>query len=288
MKTKEKIILDLPPVAVKFLGGKEKGLDKVRRFKGVSYCQAVLWATFGDELIVDPSSIQTCQWAPVVLGFKTAENEFEKSINRTLPAGAGPVYLARVDTCRKRFEPDVVLVRAPKTVFYTLIEALGDDAFISCREHRLDETALSVFAGGPLKGFSRWAVRNINRWLYWMNGFAWWQKVTTFLFRSTVITSVFDRFITRYMANMSMCRNSTVLPFQTGRANISFFCTGGVAWGKNPYDFMTSGFPVAVFKKIEGRLRYPGHPGYGHESPGAAELRERMLRHETPGAGAAR
>jgi len=82
------ITLELPPVGVKILEKPDPARAAVPRFKGVSYCQAVLRATFGHELVVEPSSIVTCQWVPVVLGFKERENEFEKSINIGLPAGA--------------------------------------------------------------------------------------------------------------------------------------------------------------------------------------------------------
>jgi len=71
-----------------------------------------------------------------------------------------------------------------------------------------------------------------------------WEIFTRIAFRSTFVTKIFDKFITKYMANMSMCRNSSVMPFQTKKANISYFCTGGVAWGKNDSRHMTSGFPT--------------------------------------------
>ena len=57
---------------------------------------------------------------------------------------------------------------------------------------------------------------------------------------------------------MSMCRNSTVIPFQKGKANVSYFCTGGIAWGKNKPDNMTSGYPYGIYQKLAPFLDYPG------------------------------
>ncbi len=271
------ITLDIPPVGVKIIREGDAGYDRIERFKGVSYCQAVLKATFGKEVLVPPGSIQVCQWAPVVLGHKEAENEFEKTINKRFPVGTGLFYLAPITQFKGRRFPDVVVIRARPGELRAIADLLGYDSFIPYKNYHRDETALAVLAEGPRKGFSQWAINNVNRWLGWMNGFALWQKTTTLLFRSTIVTRLFDRFITKYMANMSVCRNSTLIPFQTGKANISFFCTGGIAWGKNFPDFLTSGFPYELYKRIAHRLSFPGSPASDNTSEASKRLLEKML-----------
>jgi uncharacterized protein (DUF169 family) len=266
MEKIENIPLELPPIGIKFLNNEQPGFSGIPRFTGISYCQAILQSTRGRELIIDSASIQVCQWSPVVLGLKEPENEFEKTIPKRLPDGIGAVLSAPIDTFKDHLSPDIVIIRARVDTFRAIIDLLGYDQFIAYSSYGKDETALSLFAEGPGKGFRQWAIININRWLYWMNQFVWWQKLTTILFRSTTITSLFDRLITKYMANMSLCRNSTVIPYQSGRVNISFFCTGAISWGKNSPDFMTSGFPYELYKKIEGHLFFPGSTGYSHES----------------------
>lgn len=275
------ITLELPPVGVKILEKHDPARAAVPRFKGVSYCQAVLRATFGHEVVVEPSSITTCQWVPVVLGFKERENEFEKSINTGLPAGTAGVYLAPLDKFTDGDRPDVVIIRATEDTYRKIIGILGPGAFIDYGRYQRDETALKDLMEGHRGGFSEWAIKYVNRWLHWMNRFIWWQKVTAFLFKSTVITRLFDRFITKYMANMSMCRNSTVIPFSTGKANISYFCTGGIAWGKNLPAFMTSGFPYGIYKKLEEHLDYPSLDENGPGYASLMKLRSKMLRNTT-------
>jgi hypothetical protein len=49
---------------------------------------------------------------------------------------------------------------------------------------------------------------------------------------------------------MSVCRNSTVIPLLTGRVNVSFFCSGGITWGRNQPDHLTSGWPWAVYAAL--------------------------------------
>jgi hypothetical protein len=49
---------------------------------------------------------------------------------------------------------------------------------------------------------------------------------------------------------MSVCRNSSVVPLLSGRVNVSFFCTGGITWGRNQADHLTSGWPWSDFQHV--------------------------------------
>jgi hypothetical protein len=80
------------------------------------------------------------------------------------------------------------------------------------------------------------------------------------------------------MANMSMCRNSFVIPLRENRANISYFCTGGVAWGKNDSRNMTSGFPRHLFVKLDAHLDYPGKTGADAKLEALDGIKERLLK----------
>ncbi|MCE5333578.1 MAG: DUF169 domain-containing protein [Desulfobacteraceae bacterium] len=248
--------IDLPPVGIKVLHD-DAGLSDVRLFQGVSYCQAVFEATFGAELLVRQESIQVCQWAPAVLGFKTPQNSFEENLRPRFPAGIKALYIAPLALFRPELIPDVVLIRTSPERFQDMVDTLGWDGFIDPTPYRQDITALNAFRKRPLRGFSAWAIKNVNTWLHMLNRFRKWHHFTTLVFRSTWATRIFDRFITAYMANMSMCRNSLVIPFQNGLANISYFCTGGIAWGKNRPDNMTAGFPWEIYRRLESILDYP-------------------------------
>jgi len=252
------IEIDLPPVGVKFLSESVAGYESITRFKGISYCQAVFGATFGMELLVVPESIQICQWVPIVMGFKEAENEFERSITGHLPYPTAGIYIAPLFLFRNDVTPDAVLIRTDPDNYWEIIDHLGWDSFIDPKGRGLDMTGLETFKKSPPTGFSRWAVKNINRMLDILNNFMLWEIFTRIAFRSTFVTKIFDKFITKYMANMSMCRNSSVMPFQTKKANISYFCTGGVAWGKNDSRHMTSGFPYDTYLRLDEILDYPG------------------------------
>jgi hypothetical protein len=192
MEKIETIPLELPPIGIKFFKKGQPELAGIPRFTGLSYCQAILQSTLGRELIIDSASIQVCQWSPVVLGLKEPENEFEKTIHKRLPAGIGAVLSAPIDTFKDHLSPDIVLVRARADTFRAIINLLGYDQFMAYGGYGPDETALSIFTEGPWKGFRPWATKNINRWLYWMNQFVWWQKLTPILFRSTTITRYGD------------------------------------------------------------------------------------------------
>jgi hypothetical protein len=76
-----------------------------------------------------------------------------------------------------------------------------------------------------------------------------WQGLTRWLFRSRLVTVGFDALISRAMADMSVCRNSTAIPLLSDRANLSFYCTGGITWGRNRPDHLTSGWPWDLFRQ---------------------------------------
>jgi hypothetical protein len=78
---------------------------------------------------------------------------------------------------------------------------------------------------------------------------AHWQAFTRRLFRSALITVGFDALISRALADMSVCRNATVVPLLTQRVNASFFCTGGITWGRNRADYLASGWPPSQFER---------------------------------------
>ena len=259
MKTQEFVKLELPPVGIKLLN--EKLLEEFKDttlFSGVSYCQAVFGATFGMELLLKASSIKICKWSPVVLGLKQAENDFERSVNPHLEPCTQGVYMAPLHLFRKDVTPDGVIIRTNPAYYRKIIDLLGWDSFIDPESYKQDQTALNTFKMKPPTGLSAIAIKYVNRVLSMLNRFTLWHRFTTFLFKSDFVTKVFDKFITLYMANMSICRNSFVIPWQQGKANISYFCTGGVAWGKNEPDDMTSGYPYETFLRLDPYLDYPG------------------------------
>lgn len=259
MTREDTIKLELPPIGIKRLDKETIGLyDGVNIFNGVSYCEAIFEATFGRELLLRPESVRICQWVPIVLGFKKAENDFACSIEPHLEAGTSGIYIAPLHLFRKDASPDVVIIRTIPDHYRSMIDVLGWNSFIDFSTLKQDRTALHTFNMKPPTGFSALAIKYFNGALDRLNRFSLWHSFTTFLFKSSFVTTVFDTFITRYMANMSMCRNSFVIPFLQNRANISYFCTGGVAWGRNNSRNMTSGFPHSLFLKLDPYLDYPG------------------------------
>ena len=250
--------IDIPPVGVRVMNDIPEGMTDLNTFSGVSYCHAVYLAGEGREMLVTPNSIHTCQWVPVVLGFKVPENKFERSITEHLEHKTAGVYLARIDLFNRGLEPQVVIIRTSPANMRLILGHLGKDAFIEPSRYTRDATALSLFHEDTNEETGGFMMKWFNRFLDYMNRFSWWQRFTEFLFSSTTVSRIFDRFITRYMANMSMCRNSTVIPWKTGKANISNFCAGGIAWGRNSASHMTAGFPYHLYRKLEEYIDYPG------------------------------
>ena len=243
--------LDPPPVGVGLLrSAQEHG--EVPVFAGVSYCQAVRQAGEGQAVRVLRDSIEVCQWAPVVLGLRAPQGHFEQHLAPRLEVPTPGLLLAALDQFPG--EPEVVLVRTTRQVLDSLIRIVGRDQLWQGHGSRLAYSVTPLFSGGRFTFHYR-VIWHTNTALALLARSRRWQAITHRLFRSRLVTASYDAIISRTLADMSICRNSTVIPWQTGQVNISFFCTGGITWGLNRPDHMTSGWPWAVFQRLSGSVQ---------------------------------
>jgi uncharacterized protein (DUF169 family) len=242
----------LPAVGVRLLRSAEE-FGSVPEYCGVSYCDAVSVAAQGQALRVMPGSLQVCQWSPPVLGLKAAENSFERRLAPTLAYPVPGLLLAPLDRCPA--EPQVVLVRAAPRHLQRIIDEAGRlrcvEAPVLWSGHRgqLACSAAPLFAGEPPSPHHRFVI-GVNHVLAALARSRRWQALTYRLFRSYLATSAYDVLISHALADMSICRNSTVIPLTTGKVNVSFFCSGGITWGHNDPDHLTSGWPWHVYRQL--------------------------------------
>jgi uncharacterized protein (DUF169 family) len=225
-------------------------------YGGVSYCDAVRRAGLGEALRVIPGSVQVCRWTPVVLGLKEPQGRFEEGLKPRLAFPVAGLLLAPLDSFPG--EPDVVLLRARPEILREMVATLGQNHLWAGHEGRLEQSANPILVAGqpnPRQGL----IRGVNSLLAPLARLTPWQALTKRLFRSEIITASFEALISRTLADMSVCRNSTVIPLSTGRINTSFFCTGGITWGRNCPDHLTSGWPWRLYRQLPSHLA----PGTG-------------------------
>jgi uncharacterized protein (DUF169 family) len=247
----ETIDIDLPPVGVKLV---EAGAaEPTDRYRGVSYCDAVRRATFGEHLLVEPGCIEVCRWAPPVLGLKNPEGDFENSLEPRL-AETPALLLAPVEGFQG--DPQVVIIRARSSQLASLVDRLGRERFAFELSGQIGKTALDNLGGRPSPGslLSKMSNRIVGRLRRWKR----FDDLTRVAFRSRLVSRALEVLIRSTVADMSICRNSTVIPLHTGRGNASFFCVGGVTWGRNDPGNMTMGLPFEMFKEVRELLEYPG------------------------------
>lgn len=211
-------------------------------YQGVSYCDAVRLAGEGQVLKVLPGSIKICRWSPIVLGLKEPQKPFELRLTPRLQFPIAGFLLGPLESFPEK--PDIVIIRADFFTLKNLIEKAGKEWLWDGHGNRLEISANGLVES---KSASAWLITVVNRILSKLAPFESWQSLTRYLFKSYLITAGYEAIISRTLADMSLCRNSTVIPFLTGRANISFFCTGGITWGRNNPDHMTSGWPWEVY-----------------------------------------
>jgi uncharacterized protein (DUF169 family) len=251
----ETITLELPVIGVKVLDSLD-GFEDLEPYHGVSYCDAVWLATFGVEQLVAPGSIEVCKWSPVVTGLKEPESVFEKSLEPRLCEPAAAVYIAPLSRFREGVRPDVVIIRGRPEQLRRITGALPDGSLVERYRGQIGRTALGVGDRGLsakvlLVGVTNRLLSGLRRWKRF-------DDLTRTLFRSEKVTGTFERMLRNTMADMSVCRNSSILPYVEDAANISYFCTGGVTWGGNSPAHMTCGMPYRLYEMIEDGLSYPG------------------------------
>jgi hypothetical protein len=240
----------LPAVGVRRLRDAGDG-DSVPVYHGISYCDAVRRAggrdggPEGQALRVLPGSIEVCRWAPVVLGLKAAEDAFERRLAPHLAQDQAGLLLAPLEGFPG--EPEVVLVRAEARELRARLARAGAESLWQGHGGQLSCSALPAL-GGADRGVRRRLIGAVNHMLAVPARWGAWQGLTRWLFRNRAVTVGFETLISRALADMSMCRNSTVIPLLSGRVNASFFCTGGITWGLNPPTYLVSGWPWAIYQ----------------------------------------
>jgi hypothetical protein len=171
-------------------------------------------------------------------------------VEYSLPIGTQSVLLAPIFRYHEGNPPDVVLVRATQEELKKLVAALGWDNMAVELAGKLDRSALEVFGSGG-NPIDKKRVQFVNGTLASLNRSREWRDFTKWIFKRQWTTFIFDILLDRFLSNMSICRNTTVIPLLTGKANISYFCTGGIAWGLNKPNHLTCGIPYELYKKLD-------------------------------------
>jgi uncharacterized protein (DUF169 family) len=249
------IEIEVPPIGVKVLKSLD-GFEDIEVLRVASYCEAIKVATSGREILVTPESIEVCKWSPVILGLKRPESKFDKGIGPRMEEPLVGYYIAPITNFRKGSKPDVVIIRSRPEQLRAMTGALGEAALVTKYRGEIGKTALGA-------GENEWNIklrlsRGLLRLLATLRRSKSWDRFTRFAFRSQRVSSALERIIKNTMGDMSVCRNSTVIPYLENAANVSFFCTGGIAWGGNEPSHLTSGIPCELFDKIYERLEFPG------------------------------
>lgn len=213
-------------------------------YEGVSYCDAVRRAGRGEVLRVLPSSIQVCGWAPVVLGLRSPEGAFARGLAPRLSFPVAGLLLAPLD--RFPGEPQVVVVRCDLTQIRQMVALAGKECLWDSSGCEPERSVISLL-GDRLPSWHHRLAGLANHPLAVLAGSERWQGLTRRVFRSRLATEAYEALISRTMADMSVCRNSTVIPLLSGRVNVSFFCSGGVTWGRNDPNHVTSGWPWSEY-----------------------------------------
>ena len=227
-----------------------EGLENLEVYKGVSYCEAASRAKKA-PLLVREGSIETCKWAPAILALKDVEDAFDKKQRPRLQGPVKAMLLAPLASFPGGYEPDSVILQGPAETLRKLMWDLGKDEWALNCAGEMETSALRM----ELDGLPPWKVTLVawtNRLLARITPSKAWQRFIKLAAASRLAGPV-ERALKPFIASMSVCRNSTAIPILEEKANLSFFCAGGILWGGNPSTHMTCGVPYSFMS--EGNVR---------------------------------
>ncbi len=218
-------------------------------YSGPAYCDAVSRASRGEKLLITAASINRCRWAPVVLGFKKVENSFERGLDPRFENMEAIYAFPLGQKNEEDFQPDLVIVRDSPGLIAAIFEELAYSRLKGPYAQRFEMSALAAIDGKKVV-LRTGAVKFFNRLIYRLKGRHWFRKTADMALKSPAACYLFDKFIARFLADMSVCRNSTVIPALKERANCSYFCSGAIFWGGNDPCFMTAGIPYDYYCRL--------------------------------------
>lgn len=237
-------------VGVKVFRDEPKGLKDLDVFQGISYCEAATQAR-KTPLLVNRQYLSVCKWSPVVMAFKEAEGGFESRLQPRLRPPVSTVLMAPLEGFPAGHQPEVIILQGPAETLWRFFKSMNRDEWALEWASEISRSAL----GMELSGLPEWKVRAvslINRGLAKLTPHPAWQRFTQVAFRSKAVSHLFEALFSPFQASMSVCRNSTVIPYLTGKANLSFFCAGGITWGGNLSTHMTCGLPYSYLDRQSG------------------------------------
>ncbi|MFO8055991.1 MAG: hypothetical protein R6V10_01675, partial [bacterium] len=203
------IKLSRPPVGVAFLR-KNESVPEAAEYEGISFCDAVR-RSLGEPLLLLPGSISTCRWSPPVLGLKKPKTEFEKGLDPRLEDETSAVLVSGLSGWPlPDRDPDVVILRTDREEFARLID-MAPAGRVFGRGHGVDRTAVPLLLGK--RSFRSGLIRASNRLLERLGRNSAWHRFTVWAFRREWTSRALNYVLDRSMANMSMCRNSSVIPY---------------------------------------------------------------------------
>ena len=266
---KEKISLERLPIGVKYLKEKDmpKDFNTVCNPEVRSYCDAVRLLQedeYKNGIIVTLDSIKACKWCPVCLGLKKPETGLEKKIELLFDELNQGVHI--FNTTNGAGEPDVVSLISDQENVVKIIDLLGLENFTKEHIDQIYLSALSLYT--EVEYPSKRAQRKRKRHLRSIKFFKWLfasklirnkptDKFLTFLLKRYAFSRMMDPILSKFSSGTSLCYNAGAIPFVAQKANVTFPCTGGIAWGDISKDSMLIGVPYLLFKKLEPSIVLP-------------------------------
>lgn len=271
MKTQE----ELRVVFVRFLRPADLGDigEGIPSPKTRSYCDAMrlCWSGSAPQgLLVTRDTIAVCKWCPAALGLKAKETGLERKLECTMDDAYEAVYLYSPTapynpgrTPAMAEEPDVAVVVGAADDIRTIVGEMDEGDLAMEYSSKLSVSALSTLVRKPTRRFAARARRAVKRASIALLNSLFTTPLlankisvalVTQLFKSYAFSRISDPVIATTMAGASACVNTTVIPFLTKKANVSFVDAGTIGWADLKAGHRILGIPMRLYRRVESRM----------------------------------
>jgi hypothetical protein len=261
----------LTPFGVKILHKEDFPLDfgPIKTPDIRSFCDSLRLIgkeEYSNGILITADKIKSCRWCPALLGLKKPEHKLESKHSPRIEEKVEGIFVYNMSNNIENQvlkNPDVVIFISSRDDMEFIINKVGIENFTTDYLHDLKASALSLFLENEqVTNRTKRKRKQKTRSLKFMN----WvfasklisnklmTKFITWLLKHYGASTVMDPVLGKTMVMLASCRNATIIPYLSQKANVSYLDAGTIGWGEFPHKNMIMGLPGELYKQVANDL----------------------------------
>jgi len=261
----------LSPFGVKILHNEDFPLDfgPIKTPEIRSFCDSLRLIgkeEYSNGILITADKIKSCRWCPAMLGLKKPEHKVESKHSPRIEESVEGIYVYNMNNhieSKILTNPDVVIFISSRDNMEFIINKLGIENFTTDYLQDLGVSAFSLFLENEqvttrTKRKRKQKTRSLKfmNWLFSSKLMSnkIMLKFITWLLKHYGAASVMDPMLGKTMVMLATCRNATVIPYLSQKANVSYLDAGTIGWGEFPRKNMIIGIPGTLYSQVANDL----------------------------------